>query len=637
MDMQPISPPRILRLFRHRILTAACLAAGLAGTVLGVRDVSAQARRSLLLGAGVPSAIACGTGVERARSLGFRPLTAAASGDGISFEQSPSILSPDYSGTITLRRFMVAGDVPSIRIRLMTEAHEVQEWPRTGTERIAGQTVSLFEPSWPSATLSAVLRAMLWGWEYPGLEWGELLPPSGTGEPTPITLRIATASLPVVRVQRLADNVQYSSSVVNIVLPGFGSQYALDDHGFEFTDVARIFYQHFADSYDSLALIPQDMFLSDYSGFHRNVRNDVTGIGLEVFDDSARYGSQSGRLRSLELFSGMQGVTNSTVAHEIAHQWGAYIDWTRLTGLGRSGHQPMGHDPLWSEGETFLGSLLVPQRRVKRTSAGWEIERTPAPARFHPMTLYAMGLIGPEQVPEVTLFDDQAQLGADQYWPDPGRAITGPTRTATIYNVIGMLGPRSGPIHREWHRATIVVSRERPLSQREMDYWTFFAQRIADPNRTGLPGFFETSSFDEAARRLIDLRSEIVPLSGAPIVEPLPVDSPMIGRRDFRDVIFDAPLKTRYRAGERVNWSGVVDTIVADPSDYSHVAIQLWKSEGTADDALVSWADVTSAKSFSTSLTLAARSGVYVMRVYLFRRGEDEPASWVTITPIIIE
>ena len=126
MDMQPISPPRILRLFRHRILTAACLAAGLAGTVLGVRDVSAQARRGLLLGAGVPSARACGTGVERARSLGFRPLTAAASGDGISFEQSPSILSPDYSGTITLRRFMVAGDVPSIRIRLMTEAHEVQ-------------------------------------------------------------------------------------------------------------------------------------------------------------------------------------------------------------------------------------------------------------------------------------------------------------------------------------------------------------------------------------------------------------------------------------------------------------------------------------------------------------------------------
>ena len=43
--------------------------------------------------------------------------------------------------------------------------------------------------------------------------------------------------------------------------------------------------------------------------------------------------------------------------------------------------------------------------------------------------------------------------------PAVGTAIMGATRTATVYNVIGMLGERRGPVPSEWSRATIVVSR----------------------------------------------------------------------------------------------------------------------------------------------------------------------------------
>ena len=622
-------------LFRSRVLAAVCLAAGLAGSALGVRDVSAQA--GAVLPSMAPVEEACGMGVERARALGFRPLTAVVNGDAVSFEQSPAILSPDYAGAVTLRRFLVAGDYPSIQIRLANESRDVESWPRVGTEQIAGRTVSIFEPAWAATTFSAILRGKTWGWDSPAIPWGELLPPSGAGTAVPITLRMAPSGLPGVRVQRVAADVQYSSSVVNIVLPEFGSQFIRDDHGFELTAVGGIFYQHFTDTYDSLAVIPHEMFFSDYGAFHRNVRNDVKGIGLDVFNDGARYGSQSGRLHSVEVFSRASFVSNYSSAHEIAHQWASYIDWTKLTGLTRAGHQPFAHDPLWAEGETFIGSVLSVFRRVKRSGTTWEVEGTPAPARFHPMTLYAMGLIGPEQVPEITLFDEQGQFDAEQAAPGPGQVVAGATRTATVYNVIGMVGPREGPVHREWHRAAIVVSRQL-LTQREMDYWTFFAQRLGDPNRTGLPAYLGTNSFEEAARRLMDLRTDIIPLTGDPIVEPLAVDAPSLGRRDFRDVIFDAPPSTRYRAGERVTFSGVVDTVVAERTDFSSVTLRLFKRGGTSADAIRIDGNVSSAGTFSMSATFEPRQrGVYEMGVYLFWPGSGGQNSRVSISPITIE
>src|SRR5688572_9917895 len=139
MHMPSIVLRRRPGLFRSRVLAAVCLAAGLAGSALGVRDVSAQA--GAVLPSMAPVEEACGTGVERARALGFRPLTAVVNGDAVSFEQSPAILSPDYAGAVTLRRFLVAGDYPSIQIRLANESRDVESWPRVGTEQIAGRTV----------------------------------------------------------------------------------------------------------------------------------------------------------------------------------------------------------------------------------------------------------------------------------------------------------------------------------------------------------------------------------------------------------------------------------------------------------------------------------------------------------------
>jgi hypothetical protein len=425
--------------------------------------------------------------------------------------------------------------------------------------------------------------------------------------------------------------------VVNIVLPEFGSGFPADDHGFELGAVTQKFYQHFEDTYDSIAVVPQDTFIGPYGAFHRNVQNQVRGIGLSVFDNSPSYGSQSHRLQSVELFLGTSLTDSASSSHEIAHQWGEYIDWSRLTGLPRAGHQPESHDPLWDGGETLVGAVLLPTRRVHRDVDGWTIERPPAPAHFHPVTLYAMGLIGRENVPEITLFDEQSQFDPSSATaPEPGRVLTGATRTATIFNVIGMLGERSGPVMSQWHRATVVVSRTGLLSQREMDYWTYFSQRLDDPNKTGLIGYEGIGSFEAATAQRIDLQTDVRPARAARIDPPLMVDAPDLGRRDWRDVVFDAPIPTRYQVGDRIRWSGIVNA--PDRNDINAITIRLWKNGGTTETAIRVSASVSSASSFSAETQFRAEHrGVYQMEVYLFWPGSGVQASRMAISPITIE
>jgi hypothetical protein len=360
----------------------------------------------------------------------------------------------------------------------------------------------------------------------------------------------------------------------------------------------------------------------------------VQGLNLRVFNQSADYGSRSGRLQSVELFQRVNLTQHASSSHEIAHQWGDHIDWTRLTGISRSGHDPDGHDPLWAEGETFIGSVLTATRRVARAGDGWVIERAADP-RFHPISLYSMGLIGPEAVPELTLFDDQAQFDPNtSATPDPGRAVIGPTRTATIYNVIGMYGARTGPVHATWRRATVVVSRERLLTQREMDYWTFFAQRLGDPNRTGSIGYFGTGSFDRATGNRMDLRTEIEPLSGEPINQPLAVDDQPFGTRDLHGVVLDAPLPSRYRVGERVSWSGVVN---AERHDINLVRLRFWKAGGDTNDAIRVEGRPNDRGSFILQTQFEERHrGTYLMEVFLYWPDSGAQFSRGSLSPVTI-
>jgi hypothetical protein len=619
----------------RRLVGAVALALLVCAPFADLRGTAQDTNYVLLPGRERLDPVICGTDRIRARELRLRPARIAANGEAMSFLQDPPILSPEFLGTITLRNFLVAGDVQSVRFQPSAEGSAVETWARTGTREVAGRLISEFNPSWDARMMDQVLRGHRFGWDAPVIYWGEALS-EGDAPARGIWLRIAPTSVPAAQVRRIADDTQYSSHVVNMVVPGFGQNFLNDDDGFEETQVTAKFYQHFEDTYDSIAIVPEESFLADYRGYHRHVKNEVQGIGLGLFDRSARYGSLSGRLQSVEMFHNERAATNDTSAHEFAHQWGSYIDWTRLTGITRTGHQPSSHDPLWAEGETVIGSVLRPYRRVRRGAASWEIERTPAPVRFHPFTLYAMGLVPAEQVPEITLFDDQGQFGAEIAIPAPGTAVTGTARSATVFNVIGMLGPRSGPVPSTWQRATVVVSRDRLVSQREMDYWTFFAQRLEDHNRSGVMTYDGYGSIEVATSGRIDVKSDVRPLYDGPIDQRLATDFPELGRRDWRDVVFDAPVATRYAVGDRPRWTGVVSA--RDRSDISAISIRLWKSGGTADDSLRVQGSVSSRSSFDVQMPefRPEHRGIFQMEVFLFWPGSGAQLSRVSISPITI-
>ena len=611
-----------------------CLAA-LAAT-FGMLRVSAQQPLDLPP-RDITPAVICGTGPDRLRQLGLIQAVAPADGLGLTFRQEPALLFPDFFGTLTLRDFWVAGDVPTIRFKPAFDGAEIESWGRAGTRQINGRLVSVFEPSWPSSVIDRVLTGRRWGWDQLGLYWGELL--AGAAEPgsgQSIYLRLAPSTLPHVEVRTIGADVQYSSHAVNLLIPGWGDSYVNDDSGFNFAQVTSKFYQSFADSYDAIAIVP-DQHIVNYGALHRNVQNAVRGIGLSVFDNSLAYGSQSHRLRGVELFAEFFLAEHESSTHEFSHQWGSYIDWTRLTGVSRAGHQPTAHDPLWASGETFLGAVLYPNRRVAQGAAGWQIEQTPAPARMHPYSLYAMGLLPKEQVPEITLFDEQGQFEATSASsPTAGRAVTGAIRTATIYNVIGMLGERSGPVDTEWHRATVIVSRDRLLSQREMDYWTFAARRLEDPNGAGVIDFDGVGSLKVASGNRFDLRTDIQPLSAPALSATFDVDYPALGQRDWRDVVFDADVPTRYRIGQRVQWSGVVSA--RDRNDINQILIRFWKRGGTSADAILVRSAVSSRSSFVAETQFQpSQAGTYMMEVFLFWPNSGTQFSRAALSPIVID
>ncbi len=563
----------------------------------------------------------CSTRRVRDQRRGWRTAEALLDGRPVSFIQEPSIIPPNYTGTVVFRDFYVAGDVATISFKAFNPdapAAETETWTRTGTTEINGRLVSVFNPSWPAQRLADVMRRTVWGFDYPFIYWGEVVPAGvSIGQGYFIYLRVGSSGLPAVSVTRLADDVQYSANVVNIRNDAFAARrLGADENDLNVEAVTRRFYDLFEDTYDTISLTTQDVQVSRSNAFHVNIKNEVSGIGEPLRNDAATLGS-GGRLSSVEIFYGPHVTTHATGAHELSHQWGAYIDWTQLNGLVRAGHQPAAHDPLMSGGETLIGAVLDGTRRVTNTGAAWVIERTPFPIRFHPLTLYAMGLLPAAQVPEITLFNDQGQFGGDTT-PDPGTPVAGDVRTATISNVIGMLGARSGPVPAEWHRAIVVVSRGRLLTQEEMNYWTFFAQRNADPNRSGVASYDGFASFDLATGNAINLRHEIRPKASAALVQSFGVDYPNFGTVDLRDIVLDAPLPTLVTAGQQLRVSGRI-------TDTSHGDFQLqvyFVADGGGLDGFRMVANAASNGSFVLQGTPeTTHRGRYMLQVYMLWPG----------------
>lgn len=581
----------------------------------------------------------CGTlSPAEEAALRFRPRSVLQDNIPLSFEQDPALLTGDYRGVVTLRNFLVIGDVTTVQFKPVG-SDGIETWTRSGVTTISNRTLSVFTPSWSVDQVSRAYQNQEVGVDNPQLYWGEVLP---TGTPPGggfyVYLRVISNSVPAVTVRQLADDVQYSSAVVNIRLDDFGSSLLVnDENNYALDVVTKKFYQYFQDTYDSIGMTAGATRVAQAANaFHQRVRNDIRGIGLPLFDDSARYGS-SGRLSGIEFFNGLSMTSNRSLPHETAHRWGAFIDWARLLGISLAGHQPGAHDPLMSGGETRLGAVLEGTRRVQTDGSTWTIQRTPFPIRFHPYMLYAMGLLAPENVPEVAVFETQGQFNATGVaTPSVGTVVTGDTKTATAFNVIGMLGPREGPVATRWDQALVILSSGRLLSRREMDYWTFSAQRTADPNSSGVLSWNGFSSFDTATYRRIDLTHEIRPIAAEQIQEPLPVDFPRFAPTDFRDVITDSAIASLYDVGERFRFAGRVTA--TDHNDFNQILVGLYREPGDQANFIQGRSSVSANGSFDIALPVftADQLGQWSIVVYLFWPGSGSQYARMQLGPLTV-
>lgn len=575
-------------------------------------------------------------------------------GQPLWFDPQPRLIRADSDEGLAFEDVLIVGDLETVEFeRWSSTAGEAvtETWTRTGTRTFGGNLVSAFNPTWTEADLWDAIGRRRRGFDSPFVYFGTIRIPKlvemddeTTGDDEPeeddfeevaIRLPVAPLNLPESRVEKIGDSMQYASHVVNMVVPGFGNERADgDDYAFELQEVTKAFYEVFPDVYDSIAIVTAEQHPSPkFGAYHWNARNPIEGLGRDVFDYTDYFGSR-GALRSVEFYRDSRFTAVWTSNHEIGHQWADYWDWTEITdGIEGKGWSPAAHTPLLFPGEVLLGAVLRPIRRValadradESEEASYVIERTPAPSVYHPTILYRMGLVGPEDVPEMVVFDNQGQFDEESATaPGIGTAVVGETRTVHISHILGQHGTRSGPVDDAWRRVTIVVSRSELLSPEEMDYWNFFAAR--HEARSGATTFGGMPAFHEATGGRATLDTTLERYDGSRIANdpPLQVSDVPIDPGEFRGVHLDAEIPGSMRVGETVTFAGTITS--SDAADVVEVCVHQIHTGGPVDDEgsdvrVVTTCDEPAGNRFRMSLTFD-RATRYGLQVDLSARADD--------------
>jgi hypothetical protein len=223
--------------------------------------------------------------------------------------------------------------------------------------------------------------------------------------------------------------------------------------------LARTFYQFFADRYDALVVWTNfDSDTDNAFAFASPVRNDVEGIGEDVYDRGSSWGSASelesfvfmGDLsnyprdpRVAVLGAASQPTTLGLLSHEVGHRWLAHallsVDGVPPNAL--LGRQQSHWSFFFDSDASFLeGNEIEPigERRF------WTTETV---ARYSRLDLYLMGLAPASEVSSLffvqnaSVFDPSHPIDAESA-PSVGVTFAGDRRDVTIDDIERALGPR---------------------------------------------------------------------------------------------------------------------------------------------------------------------------------------------------
>jgi hypothetical protein len=232
-------------------------------------------------------------------------------------------------------------------------------------------------------------------------------------------------------------------------------------------EVARKFYTSHSDEYDQLIIWTDAPLIQDAFAFETTVANEIRGIGLDLFDASREFGS-GGALRSFAVmdFVGKypdnprqrflgENSTVSVLGQEVGHRWLAFFEFVDHNGnrsdllLGRGAAH-------WSF--FFDSDASVMEGNDIQDLGGGSFRTVAAVERYSLLDQYAMGLVGPNDVPPFFYVESPVNVVPARDPDDAPRVdvtFNGTRREVLIQDIIAFHGPRvpsagqSARIHRQ--------------------------------------------------------------------------------------------------------------------------------------------------------------------------------------------
>jgi hypothetical protein len=313
-------------------------------------------------------------------------------------------------------------------------------------------------------------------------------------------IQVLDDNVPPASVRNLPSSARATTRILNLNRPG------IDINGVQ--AAVQQLYGYFHDDYDFVEVVYTEPSYPQ-NRYHFQVRNDVTGIGAPFLNNAAQYGS-AGKLLGITVFpiDDFFDTAETAFSHELGHQWILYL---KNASLAPGPHWPPSTMARGIMGFNIPGSSVggdFPYTITPVTASTARLNVSTVTKEFSDFDLYLMGFIPASGVA-------------------PGIVVQGsacdncvlPSSTITINDVIAVNGVRSPDwvSSKKFFRvATVVVSRDRLLTDDEMTILEYFAARgesdVPLPYTSGLDRG-TTKPFNVATRGIghVDFRLEIPP------------------------------------------------------------------------------------------------------------------------------